>query len=408
MNPASSARASRSDSEGRRLEAALLDWVAGAPAGFVRDGTSRAARYGLDAQPALAVEKQFERLALDLFAYQYERIPVYRAYADRLGRSPARVRQSVEVPPLPVEAFKRARIATFGAATECAAFHTSGTSGDTAGVLHLESLDLYDLALERSFRHHVIPDTERIRMLLLVPPTREAPHSSLAYMLERVCRRWGTPGSATFVHDDVVEWPALRVALLESVAAEEPVCILGTAFAWVHVLERCARDGFEVTLAPGSRGFETGGFKGRSRVLARSELDAGLERHFALPATHVVSEYGMTEMGSQHYTLRLRHALLGEPPGDTAWSYPAWLRPRLVDSESGRCLDLDQADEVGLLAHHDLANRGSLANLLTADLGRPLDCSFELLGRCPRADRRGCGLTSEEWRTASAPESDMP
>jgi hypothetical protein len=90
----------------------------------------------------------------------------------------------------------------------------------------------------------------------------------------------------------------------------------------------------------------------------------------------------------------LRAALL-DTPLDDVWSHPAWLRPRLVDTESGALCELEAAREIGLLAHHDLANRGSVAHLLTADLGRPRAGSFDLAGRCPRAEPRGCGLVSE-------------
>jgi len=88
----------------------------------------------------------------------------------------------------------------------------------------------------------------------------------------------------------------------------------------------------------------------------------------------------MTEMGSQLYSTSLRQALLGEPPLAAAWSYPAWLRPRIVDSESGAPRELEEALHVGLLAHHDLANRAAVAHLLTADLAAPRGASF----RAPR------------------------
>ena len=89
------------------------------------------------------------------------------------------------------------------------------------------------------------------------------------------------------------------------------------------------------------------------------------------------------------------------------WSHAAWLRPRLVDSESGQTLEIDLARAAGLLAHHDLSNRGSPAHLLTADLGRPRAGSFELLGRCPDAEPRGCGLSHEVLETSwSASDSE--
>jgi hypothetical protein len=385
------------DSQAAQLEVELLEWIRTAPAGFVTEGPTSAARYGLDLEAAARLDRQFETLALRVFEHQFARVPVYRAYCAAVGRTPAQVRAAAEIPALPVEAFKRARIATFPAGHERIRFHTSGTTADTPGVLHLDALALYDLALERGFQHHVLPDRDRIRMLTLVPHPDEAPHSSLAYMLERVRWRWGDAGSATLWRNGEVRWDQLRAAFVTASDEGVAVCVLATSFTWVHVLDACAAEDFSLRLPAGSRAFETGGTKGRSRDLDRDALRQQIHHRLGIPASHVVGEYGMTELGSQMYTLDLRHALRGEPPGDGTWSAPAWLRPRLLDADTAVAVDLPAATGTGLLALHDLANRCSVAHLLTADLGTARGASFELAGRCPRAERRGCGLVHEDW-----------
>jgi hypothetical protein len=379
-----------------------------APAGFVGAGSSPAARYGLHATAWAQLDEKFESLALALFAYQYERIQVYRDYARLRGCSPASVQRACDVPALPVEAFKRGRVAAFAPEFERARFETSGTTGALPGTLHLDRLDLYERALERGFRHHVVPDVDHIRMLFLAPSPAEAPNSSLTHMFERVRARWGAPGSASFLRAGRLDWPGLRRALEAAGESREPVCVLGTAFAWVQALDACTESSFHVELPEGSRVFETGGFKGRSREISRAELLQGIERRLGVPMSYVVGEYGMTEMASQLYTLSLRRSLLGEQPlAQEIWSHPAWLRPRLLNSDSGQPQEIDLARGVGLLAHHDLANRGAPAHLLTADLGRPRAGSFELLGRCPEAEPRGCGLPHEVLRTSrTASESE--
>ena len=246
------------DAETRRLDAALLDWIESAPAGFTSAGRTRAECYGLEQRAFDAIEQRFETLALDLFAYQFERVEVYGAYARALGRTPSNVRRAHDVQALPVEALRRTRVAGFPAAAACAQFHTSGTTG-APGVLHLDSLALYDRALSRGFAHHVIPDLDRMHLLLLAPAWRETQHSSLAYMLERVRQRWGTVTSDSYIRSGRVLWPELQRTLAAAVAAEEPVCILGTAFALVEVLDACMQTGWSLCLPPGSRVFETGG-----------------------------------------------------------------------------------------------------------------------------------------------------
>ena len=59
----------------------------------------------------------------------------------------------------------------------------------------------------------------------------------------------------------------------------------------------------------------------------------------------------------------------------------------------------------GLLQHFDLANVGSVAAVLTEDLGRAVEDGFVVLGRAPGAEPRGCSLAMEELL---APERERP
>jgi hypothetical protein len=415
--------ATHPDAETRELDAALLDWMHTAPAGFVRAAPTRQECYGLDPAAEAELDRRFEALALRLFAYQCERVPAYAEWARACGRTPDAVGRAIDVPALPVEAFRRARIAGFPPDAEVASFHTSGTTGGAPGVLGLDTLALYDAALERGFAHHVTPDTDRIRMVILAPPVEETPHSSLGYMLDRVRGLWGTPSSAHCVRAGVLQWREVRTELETVAAAAEPVCLLGTTFAYVQLLDAAAAEAWEVRLPAGSRLFETGGTKGRSRELSRHELHRGLGERLGVPAAFIVCEYGMTELGSQYYTLALRQALVGADNGDRAWveegngdgappatgecwSSPFWLRPRILDSTTGEARELGPDGEIGLLAHHDLANRSSVAHLLSADLGEPSGGSFVLRGRCPRAELRGCGLAYERAAASDAQPRD--
>jgi hypothetical protein len=220
-------------------------------------------------------------------------------------------------------------------------------------------------------------------------------------MIDRVRREWGSRHSASFVDGDVLQIDALQRALRQCVEDGEAVLLLGTAFAWVTFLDACEQMNWSVALPPGSRLFETGGYKGRSRHLSRLELRQAIEQRLGIAATHVVSEYGMTELASQCYTLNLRLALLdGAASPDDVWSYPAWLRPRVLQAQQELPADLAGAAGPGLMVHQDLGNRASVASLLTADVGTPSGASFLLEGRAPVADLRGCGLTMENLQAS--------
>jgi hypothetical protein len=66
---------------------------------------------------------------------------------------------------------------------------------------------------------------------------------------------------------------------------------------------------------------------------------------------------------------------------------------RLIDPESG-----DQASpgEIGVVTVLDLANTGSILSIQSADLGRALGDGFEVLGREPGAEARGCSIAADE------------
>jgi hypothetical protein len=72
---------------------------------------------------------------------------------------------------------------------------------------------------------------------------------------------------------------------------------------------------------------------------------------------------------------------------------PPWTRVRVLDPETGA----DAAPgALGSLAIWDLANTGSVLALQTADLGRSLGDGFELAGREPGAEARGCSIAADE------------
>jgi hypothetical protein len=71
----------------------------------------------------------FESLALEIFAFQYERNPIYRAYCDR---QPS-VTNWKHIAAVPTSAFKDFAITCFPVEEAVAEFHTSGTTREKAG-----------------------------------------------------------------------------------------------------------------------------------------------------------------------------------------------------------------------------------------------------------------------------------
>jgi hypothetical protein len=361
------------------------------------------ARAGLDArllawmaEPATPADwplddARFESLALELFAFQFERCLPFRRFCEGRGRTPHAISHWREIPTVPTGAFKEVALRSFPADRCVHVFRTSGTATELRGRLELDTLALYEASLAPTFALHVLPDLapgERIEMRVLAPPAQELPDSSLSHMFASLLPRFGADGSGFDVARGSVDHDALLAQLRRSAAAGRPVAFCGTAFAFVHLLDELARRGEKLALAAGSRVMETGGFKGRSRELSREDLYRALEEWLGVPAARIVNQYGMTELGSQFYDSVLR--LPGTPRRKLG---PPWARVRLVDPLSGE--DVPEG-EPGMITIVDLANTGSVLAVQTADLGRRIADGFEVLGRAAGAEARGCSIAADE------------
>jgi hypothetical protein len=227
-------------------------------------------------------------------------------------------------------------------------------------------------------------------MMVLTASSGEARHSSLSHMMGVVMREFGAEDSAFYVEDGRLIVEKLVQDLCEAQWAHQPVFLLGTAFAFVHLFDHLAEKNVKLELSPGSRAMETGGFKGRSREMPKAELYRLFERFLGIPKARVVNEYGMTELSTQFYDLTMKV----ERQTDVK-AAPPWARVVIIDPNSGR----EAAnDERGLIRVCDLANLWSMMSVQTEDLGIARQNGFEVLGRVARAEVRGCSLTAENLK----------
>jgi hypothetical protein len=134
---------------------------------------------------------------------------------------------------------------------------------------------------------------------------------------------------------------------------------------------------------------ETGGYKGRSRNLPKSELHALITRCLGIPPSHIVCEYGMSELSSQAYDWKVRNAERGTGNEARVFRFPPWARARVVSPETGGEV---AEGETGLIQVCDLANVRSVIVIQTEDLAVRRGDGFELIGRAAQAEPRGCSL----------------
>lgn len=326
----------------------------------------------------------FEELALEAFAFQYERIAPFRALCDRRGARPGEIDDWRAIPAVPALAFKTLALS---AEEPRETFRSSGTTAAERAVHGHPYPDLYRATIDHSFPRFCLPAPPPVPMLSLVPSRQLAGDSSLSFMIDHVLRSWGAEGSVTALAARGVEVAKARSWLGAQQRAHRPALVLATALALVELVEALERQGLRFRLPAGSALFETGGFKGRHREIAREELLRRTEETLAIPPAFVVREYGMTELTSQCYT----RALAGED-GDR-FVAPHWVRVRILDPATLQ--ELPPGSQ-GLIAIFDLANLGSAVHLITEDLGVADQEGFRLIGRAPGAELRGCSLTAEQ------------
>src|SRR5258708_9013 len=74
------------------------------------------------------VDESFERLALEVFRYQYESVRAYRRFCEERGSNPGSVRHLDDIPAVSNVAFKFAELASDDARSIPLVFLTSGTT----------------------------------------------------------------------------------------------------------------------------------------------------------------------------------------------------------------------------------------------------------------------------------------
>ena len=84
-----------------------------------------------------ATEDEFNGLALDLFAYQFENNAPFRRFSMQRERTPRTTRTWRDIPAVPIDAFKDLTLSCTAPEQAERTFMTSGTTmGDVRGMSH--------------------------------------------------------------------------------------------------------------------------------------------------------------------------------------------------------------------------------------------------------------------------------
>lgn len=309
---------------------------------------------------------EFEKLALQLFHFQYKNVKIYREYCDLLNIKADNILKIQEIPFLPISFFKSHRI--LNDEVEAALVFKSSGTGSYAkrSEHHVADSSIYKTGLLKTFAFFAGEPSQTIFFSLL-PGYESNNQSSLIYMIE-VLAKYSSEGKVHGYHDD----PEIFIQQLKEVNERG---IKNTVFGVSHALLDLAEK-YALHL-PFTTLIETGGMKGRRKEITRTELHEVL-RSKLKPAT-ILSEYGMTEMLSQAYAI------------NSEWfSTPPWFKVLLRDTDDPFNIKLSGSGAINVI---DLANVYSCAFIATDDLAILNEAGkFSVIGRFDHSDLRGCNL----------------
>lgn len=310
--------------------------------------------------------KEFHKTAMKVFRFQFEHNEIYQKYCLLLQKSPANVKHITEIPFLPIEFFKSKDILSSIAPVKTT-FTSSGTTGMITSKHHVTDLSFYDYSFRNGFSKFY-GNIEDYIVLALLPSYLEREGSSLIYMAKDFIESSNHPESGFYLNN----YEALADKLVALDNDGQNVLLMGVTYALLDLIELHEFQ-LKNTII-----METGGMKGKRKEMIREELHAILAKGFGVAKIH--SEYGMTELLSQAYSL-----------GDGIFECPPWMDILIRDTEDP--LTIIEDGKSGGINIIDLANINSCSFIATQDLGRKHpNYAFEVLGRFDNSDIRGCNL----------------
>jgi phenylacetate-coenzyme A ligase PaaK-like adenylate-forming protein len=315
---------------------------------------------------SISNQKQFEKIALKVFRFQYENNLVYKEFCDFMKVKVQEVKSLQQIPFLPIQFFKSHTVVSNTNPIQ-ETFTSSGTSGQITSRHCVTDSSIYEESYRKGFAQFY-GNIEDYVVLALLPSYLEREGSSLIYMFKDLIEKTKHPESGFYLND----YNALTDKLISLDNSGQNVILIGVTYALLDLIEQHQFQLKNTFI------METGGMKGKRKEMIREELHDQLCKGFGVTAIH--SEYGMTELLSQAYSL-----------GDGVFECPSWMQVLIRDTEDA--LTYVNDGKTGGINVIDLANINSCSFIATQDLGKKNpNNSFEVLGRFDNSDIRGCNL----------------
>ena len=315
---------------------------------------------------SISSQKQFEKIALKVFRFQYDNNLVYQEFCQFLNVDKSAVKSLKQIPFLPIQFFKSHNVVSSTAPVE-ETFTSSGTTGMITSKHFVTDVSVYEKSFQLAFSEFY-GNIEDYVVLALLPSYLERTDSSLIYMVEHLIKSTNNAQSGFYLHN----YDELASKLIKLDKSGQNILLIGVTYALLDLIEK---QNFQLknTII-----METGGMKGKRKEIIREELHQKLCNGFGVTSIH--SEYGMTELLSQAYSF-----------GEGIFECPSWMQILIRDTEDA--LTYIEDGRTGGVNVIDLANINSCSFIATQDLGKKYpNNSFEILGRFDNSDIRGCNL----------------
>lgn len=352
----------------------------------------------------------FDRLALDIFAHQYDSNIHYREFCDATGANPSNVDDWRDIPAFPCESFKKELVTSFPFEEAVMAHLTSGTTAIVRGQIFRDEIGR-KLVLEANrvmTEAYLFPDfakNQRCRILILAPSPEMAPSMGMALGMEETRRHFGTPDSRFLLSHSGIDIPALVAALENSESTGIPVAMIGSTSAFVFFFNACQKRGISFHLPPGSRIGDGGGYRGRFGEMTQQQYWQLAWEVLNIPRSHCVNVLGMAESATNYFDDSLRRDVQKLPIEKRSRPCPPWTRTVAVSADDLRPLP---PGEVGLLRHYDLVNLPTVLAVQTDNLGYvEANGNFQIIGRAQQDKQTGKVAATPSARTVG-PMGDKP
>jgi phenylacetate-coenzyme A ligase PaaK-like adenylate-forming protein len=314
-------------------------------------------------------DNQFEEKALAIFRFQAAYLPIYKQYIELLKIDLSKVNSIHQIPFLPISFFKSTEIYIQKKGAHplpVLVFNSSGTTGQIPSKHYVVDPEIYETSFLKIFQQF-FGDVDQYCILGLLPSYLERGNSSLVYMVNQLIKK-SEHASSDFYLDNQEK---LYQVILELEKKQQPTLLFGVTYALIDFAEKYPMPLNYVKI------IETGGMKGRREELTRKEVHALLKNAFSIP--HIFSEYGMTELLSQAYSLQ-----------NGIYEAPNWLRVLVRELSDPLTIKSIGKGAINII---DLANLYSCSFIATDDYGEVFENhSFEINGRIEQSEIRGCSL----------------